>query len=78
MCIFSLYKKSKMIIADSIQRYAGEYSAENSVSVVNLPDVPARLVTPVHWIGLVGLGVGLSISCVTGWRYTVTLRGKTV
>lgn len=31
-------KKAKKIIAESVQRYAGEHSAENSVSVVSLPD----------------------------------------
>jgi cardiolipin synthase len=52
------------------------YWAILTVAVVNLPDIPARVVTPVHWIGLVGLGVGLAISCLTGWRYTIALGGK--
>ena len=49
-----------------------------TVAIIILPDMPARVVTPVHWIGLVGLGVGLAISCLTGWRYTITLGGKMV
>jgi CDP-diacylglycerol--glycerol-3-phosphate 3-phosphatidyltransferase len=52
------------------------YWAILTVAVVNLPDIPARIVTPVHWIGLVGLGMGLAVSCLTGWRYTIALRGK--
>ncbi|MGB7932415.1 MAG: CDP-alcohol phosphatidyltransferase family protein [Gammaproteobacteria bacterium] len=52
------------------------YWAILTVAVVKLPDIPARIVTPVHWIGLVGLGMGLAVSCLTGWRYTIALRGK--
>jgi CDP-diacylglycerol--glycerol-3-phosphate 3-phosphatidyltransferase len=47
------------------------------VAVAVLPDMPAWVVTPAHWFGLVGLGVGLAISCLTGWRYTMSLGGKT-
>lgn len=47
------------------------------VAVVLLPDMPVRVVTPAHWIGLAGLGMGLAISCLTGWRYTMVLGGKT-
>ena len=54
------------------------YWAILTVAIIILPDMPARAVTPVHWIGLVGLGVGLAISCLTGWRYTITLGGKMV
>jgi phosphatidylglycerophosphate synthase len=54
------------------------YWAILTVAIIILPDMPARVVTPVHWIGLVGLGVGLAISCLTGWRYTITLGGKMV
>jgi CDP-diacylglycerol--glycerol-3-phosphate 3-phosphatidyltransferase len=52
------------------------YWAILTVAVVNLPDIPARVVTPVHWTGLVGLGMGLAVSCLTGWRYTIALGGK--
>jgi hypothetical protein len=52
-------------------------NSSESMTII-LPDMPARVVTPVHWIGLVGLGVGLAISCLTGWRYTITLGGKMV
>jgi phosphatidylglycerophosphate synthase len=51
------------------------YWAILTVAIIILPDMPARVVTPVHWIGLAGLGVGLAISCLTGWRYTITLGG---
>jgi CDP-diacylglycerol--glycerol-3-phosphate 3-phosphatidyltransferase len=54
------------------------YWAILTVAIIILPDMPARVVTPVHWIGLAGLGVGLAISCLTGWRYTITLGGKMV
>jgi phosphatidylglycerophosphate synthase len=54
------------------------YCAILTVAIILLPDMPARVVTPVHLIGLVGLGVGLAISCLTGWRYTITLGGKMV
>jgi len=54
------------------------YWAILTVAIIILPDMPARVVTPVHWIGLVGLGVGLAISCLTGWRYTKTLGSQMV
>jgi phosphatidylglycerophosphate synthase len=54
------------------------YWAILTVAIIILPDMPPRVVTPVHWIGLAGLGVGLAISCLTGWRYTITLGGKMV
>jgi len=54
------------------------YWAILTVAIIILPDMPARVVTPVHWIGLAGLGVGLAISCLTGWRYTITLGSKMV
>jgi CDP-diacylglycerol--glycerol-3-phosphate 3-phosphatidyltransferase len=47
------------------------------VAVVILPEFPAQVVSPLHWLALVGLGVGLTMSCVTGWRYTMALTGKT-
>ena len=52
------------------------YWAILTVAVVNLPDIPAWVETPAHWTGLVGLGAGLAISCLTGWRYTIALGGK--
>jgi cardiolipin synthase len=53
------------------------YWAILTVAVVILPDMPERFVTPLHWIGLAGLGVGLAMSCVTGWRYTMALVDRT-
>ena len=47
------------------------------VAVVVLPDMPAWVATPAHRIGLVGLGIGLAISCLTGCRYTMSLGNKT-
>ena len=47
------------------------------VAVAILPEAPARIAAALHWIALVGLGVGLAMSCLTGWRYTTALAGRT-
>lgn len=47
------------------------------VAVAILPEMHMRVGTGLHWIALVGLGVGLAMSCLTGWRYTMALAGRT-
>lgn len=53
------------------------YWAILAVAVAILPDMPAQVATVLHWIALAGLGVGLAMSCVTGWRYTMALVDRT-
>jgi CDP-diacylglycerol--glycerol-3-phosphate 3-phosphatidyltransferase len=53
------------------------YWAILGVAVAILPDMPARVGTALQWMGVVGLGVGLAMSCLTGWRYTTALVDKT-
>jgi cardiolipin synthase len=47
------------------------------VAVSILPEMPAQVATALHWTALVGLGVGLAMSCLTGWRYTMALADRT-
>ena len=49
------------------------YLAILAVAVAILPELPAQLATALHWLGLVGLGAGLALSCATAWHYTRAL-----
>jgi CDP-diacylglycerol--glycerol-3-phosphate 3-phosphatidyltransferase len=53
------------------------YWAILAVAVAILPDMPTRAGTGLQWVGMVSLGVGLAMSCLTGWRYTLALVDKT-
>ncbi len=41
-----------------------------------VPQMPAPYVEPLRAIALLGLAVGLGLSCFAGWRYTLVLAGR--
>ena len=46
------------------------------LAVAMVPQMPATYVDPLRAIALLGLTVGLGLSCFAGWRYTLALADR--
>jgi hypothetical protein len=47
------------------------------MAVTLMLDIPASTAALLRPVALVSMGIGLALSCIAGWRYTLALAGRT-